>query len=65
MIRYTPAKNGETKLNKNGETEYITFPALERYPELVCAFSTRKGGVSSGMYIRDGGALRLTYPKKR
>ena len=49
-LNYTPYKTGETILNKSGDIEYITFKAFEAYPEILCAFSTRKGGVSSGMF---------------
>ena len=49
-LKYTPEKTGETILNKSGDVEYITFKAFEAYPEILCAFSTRKGGVSSGMF---------------
>ena len=38
-----------TLREKNG-VPYLTFPALERYPFLLHAFSTRLGGVSGGVF---------------
>ena len=50
-IKYTPEKNGETRLWKKERVMYITFPALDRFNDrLVNAFSTRKGGFSKGIY---------------
>lgn len=39
-------------MNRNtvGEVLYLTFPAFERIPFVYHAFSTRKGGVSSGIF---------------
>lgn len=33
-----------------GEVEYLTFPILSNQPGITHAFSTRRGGVSQGMY---------------
>ncbi len=33
-----------------GEVEYLTFPLLSAQPDITHAFSTRKGGVSEGIY---------------
>lgn len=49
-IKYTPEKTGETQINKTGNVSYITFPAYAGYEELLCAFSTREGGVSKGIF---------------
>lgn len=49
-IKYMPSKTGETEIHENGDVEYITFPALNKYPEIYAAFSTRKGGISTGMF---------------
>lgn len=49
-IKYTPCKTEETKINESGNVKYITFPAMEKYPEVLCAFSTKEGGVSRGMF---------------
>ena len=38
------------KTNYNNEVMYLTFPALEEYPELIHAMSTREGGVSTGYF---------------
>lgn len=35
---------------KAGEVEYLTFPLLSAQPGITHAFSTRKGGVSEGIY---------------
>lgn len=41
----------ENAVLKNIDTApYVAFPALEGYPELVCGFSTRLGGVSRGIF---------------
>lgn len=41
----------ENAILKNIDTTpYVAFPALEGYPELVCGFSTRLGGVSRGVF---------------
>ncbi len=37
-------------LIKNEDFEYITFPILSKYDELLHCFTTRKGGVSEGPY---------------
>lgn len=49
-LKYTPCRTGETKINRKGNVSYITFKAYENFPELLCAFSTREGGVSEGMF---------------
>lgn len=49
-VKYTPFRTGETTINISGDVPYITFRAFEEAKELVCVFSTRKGGVSSGMF---------------
>jgi len=36
--------------NQTGEVLYLTFPSFDRIPSLYHAFSTRKGGVSGGIY---------------
>lgn len=38
------------KTNYNNEVMYLTFPALEEYPEIIHAMSTREGGVSTGYF---------------
>lgn len=35
---------------KAGEVEYLTFPLFSAQPGITHAFSTRKGGVSEGIY---------------
>lgn len=35
-------------LHEKGEVQWLTFPQLDRYPELVHLFTTRHGGVSTG-----------------
>ena len=35
-------------LHQLGEVKWLTFPELDAYPELVHAFTTRHGGVSTG-----------------
>ena len=35
-------------LHQQGEVKWLTFPELDAYPELVHAFTTRHGGVSTG-----------------
>ena len=47
-LKYTPFKTGQTKINVSGDVSYITFKAYEEFPGLLCAMSTRKGGVSEG-----------------
>lgn len=37
-------------LNKNEDFQYLTFPSLERYTELLHCFTTRHGGVSEGSF---------------
>ncbi len=37
-------------LRKKDGVEYLTFPALDLYDDLINAFSTRTGGVSEGVY---------------
>ncbi len=49
-IKYTPEKNNETLLMKNGRVYYFTFNALNNFKNLKSAFSTRLGGVSKGFY---------------
>ena len=36
------------RLHQQGEVKWVTFPELDAYPELVHAFTTRHGGVSTG-----------------
>ncbi|MBR4861168.1 MAG: peptidoglycan editing factor PgeF [Firmicutes bacterium] len=36
------------RLHQEGEVKWVTFPELDAYPELVHAFTTRHGGVSTG-----------------
>lgn len=35
---------------RTGEVEYLTFPLLSAQPGIIHAFSTRRGGVSEGIY---------------
>lgn len=49
-LKYTPYKTDETIIRSSGDVDYIAFRAYEKFPELLCAFSTRKGGVSKGMF---------------
>ncbi|MBR5489154.1 MAG: peptidoglycan editing factor PgeF [Firmicutes bacterium] len=35
-------------LHQQGEVKWLTFPELDAYPELIHAFTTRHGGVSTG-----------------
>ncbi len=49
-VIYIPGKTGETKLNRSGNVDYITFPAFDDFPELTAVFSTRNGGISTGMF---------------
>lgn len=45
-------KNGEATpiVNNNNGVTFLTYPLLSKYPEFVHAFSTRLGGVSTGIY---------------
>ena len=36
------------RLHQDGEVKWLTFPALDQYPELAHLFTTRHGGVSTG-----------------
>ena len=36
------------RLHQQGEVKWVTFPEFDAYPELVHAFTTRHGGVSTG-----------------
>lgn len=36
------------RLHQRGEVKWVTFPVLEQYPDLLHAFTTRHGGVSTG-----------------
>lgn len=36
------------RLHQQGEVKWVTFPELDAYPELIHAFTTRHGGVSTG-----------------
>lgn len=38
------------KVNRKGKVCYLTFPSFDKYEFLVHGFSTRLGGVSSGIY---------------
>lgn len=38
------------KINEKGSFEYLTFPILDEYDEVLHCFTTRKGGVSQGPY---------------
>ena len=50
-IVYAPTKTGETRIRKKERVSFITFPALDKFEgRIVNAFSTRKGGFSSGIY---------------
>ena len=42
--------NENSVLKNIDGTPYIAFPAFDNYPELVCGFSTRLGGVSRGIF---------------
>ena len=48
MRKRMKGSDEQYRLNRKGTAEYLTFPALEEYPELVHLFTTRKGGVSEG-----------------
>lgn len=48
-IHYIDSRNTSTRLHENGGVCYLTFPILER-EGVVHAFSTRLGGVSTGIY---------------
>ncbi len=48
-LRYTPAKNGETRINRSGDVEFVTFPAFDGHGVLA-AFSSKAGGVSEGVF---------------
>lgn len=41
-------KNHNYDLHRKGEVCWLTFPQLDRYPELSHLFTTRRGGVSTG-----------------
>lgn len=47
------------KVNRTGEMEYLTFPALERTRMVSHLFSTRLGGVSEGIYS----SMNLSYTR--
>lgn len=49
-IVYTPCKNNETVLNKNGKVYYFTFDSLNKFDDIKNAFSTKLGGVSKGIF---------------
>ena len=49
-IKYTPKKNNETILNKNKNVYYFSFDALNKFNNLINAFSTKLGGFSKGIY---------------
>ncbi len=42
--------NEHTILKNIDQMPYVAFPVFEAYPELVCGFSTRLGGVSRGCF---------------
>ncbi len=48
-IHYINARNTSTRLHEKGGVCYLTFPILEK-AGVVHAFSTRLGGVSTGIY---------------
>lgn len=41
---------GSMNVNKRGKVVYLTFPAFEKYGFVRHAFSTRRGGVSKGVF---------------
>ncbi len=41
-------KTENYKIHQHGDVKWLTFPELDAYPELVHAFTTRHGGVSTG-----------------
>ena len=49
-IRWNPADRPAMNINENKGVTYLTYPALEKLPGFVHAFSTRLGGVSEGIY---------------
>lgn len=49
MIRWKDSRHENTKVNRKGETVYLTFPLLEETGTVVHGFSTRLGGVSQGV----------------
>lgn len=49
----------QIKQNRNGETEYLTFPLLEQTGMVKHLFSTRAGGVSQGIWA----SMNLSYTR--
>lgn len=49
-IRWNPADRPAMNIKENKGVTYLTYPALEKLPGFVHAFSTRLGGVSKGIY---------------
>lgn len=49
----------QMKINQYKQTEYLTFPLLEETGLVRHLFSTRKGGVSTGVY----GTMNLSYSR--
>lgn len=49
-IRWNPADRPAMNINENKGVTYLSYPALEKLPGFVHAFSTRLGGVSEGIY---------------
>ena len=54
-------QNGKMKVkqNREGDVEYLTFPLLEKTGIVKHLFSTRKGGVSKGIYS----TMNLSYTR--
>lgn len=47
-MQWKDATQPKMKIHRNDGVEYLTFPALDACEEVIHAFSTRKGGVSTG-----------------
>ena len=59
MKLYRHDNRMQMKQNRNGEVEYLTFPLLEQTGMVRHLFTTRVGGVSSGIY----GTMNLSYTR--
>ena len=45
-----PGRETVMRRERAGDVEYLTFPLLSAQPGITHAFSTRRGGVSQGIY---------------
>lgn len=59
MELYRHESRMRMKQNKTGDVEYLTFPLLEQTGLVRHLFSTRAGGISSGIY----GTMNLSYTR--